>query len=157
MQKITPFLWFDDKAEEAMNFYVSIFKNSKAVSVNRYGEAGPGPKGTVMSATFQLDGQDFFALNGGPQFTFTPAVSFFVNCETQDEVDQLWEKLSDGGEKLRCGWLKDKYGVSWQIIPSVLGRMLQDEDTEKSKRVMQAMLQMNKIDIAGLRRAYEQQ
>jgi predicted 3-demethylubiquinone-9 3-methyltransferase (glyoxalase superfamily) len=156
MQKITPFLWFDGKAEEAMNFYVSIFKNSKVVSVSRYGEAGPAPKGTVMSATFQLDGQEFLALNGGPLFQFTPAISFFVNCETQDEVDELWEKLSAGGERQKCGWLKDKYGLSWQIIPSVLGQMLQDKDPEKSRRVMQAMLQMNKLDIKGLREAYDQ-
>jgi predicted 3-demethylubiquinone-9 3-methyltransferase (glyoxalase superfamily) len=155
MQKITPFLWFDNKAEEAMNFYVSVFKNSKVGRVTRYGEAGPGPKGTVMSATFQLDGQDFIALNGGPHFTFTPAISFFVNCETQQEVDELWEKLSEGGKKDRCGWLKDKYGLSWQIIPSVLGRLLQDKDPEKSKRVMQAMLQMDKIDIERLKQAYE--
>jgi predicted 3-demethylubiquinone-9 3-methyltransferase (glyoxalase superfamily) len=155
MQKITPFLWFDNKAEEAMNFYVSVFKNSKVGRVTRYGEAGPGPKGTVMSATFQLDGQDFLALNGGPHFTFTPAISFFVNCETQQEVDELWEKLSEGGKKDRCGWLKDKYGLSWQIIPSVLGRLLQDKDPEKSKRVMQAMLQMDKIDIERLKQAYE--
>ncbi|MBZ5679470.1 MAG: VOC family protein [Acidobacteriia bacterium] len=156
MQKITPFLWFDGKAEEAMNFYVSVFKNSKVVRVTRYGEGGPGAKGTVMSATFQLEGQDFFALNGGPQFTFSPAISFFVNCETQQEVDELWEKLSEGGSKDRCGWLNDKYGLSWQIIPSVLGKMLQDKDAEKAKRVMMAMLQMEKIDIAGLKRAYEQ-
>ncbi|MHB8413132.1 MAG: VOC family protein [Candidatus Acidiferrales bacterium] len=156
MQKITPFLWFDAKAEEAANFYVSIFKNSKILSVTRYGDAGPGPKGSVMSATFELDGQQFFALNGGPQFKFTPAISLFVNCETQQEVDELWEKLSAGGRKDRCGWLTDKYGVSWQIIPSVLGQMLDDKDSEKSKRVMKAMLQMDKIDIAGLRRAYEQ-
>jgi len=155
MQKITPFLWFDGKAEEAMNFYVSVFKNSKVGRVTRYGEGGPGPKGTVMSATFQLDGQDFFALNGGPQFTFSPAISFFVNCETQQEVDELWKKLSEGGEKQRCGWLKDKYGLSWQIIPSALGKMLQDKDAEKSKRVMQAMLQMSKIDINGLKQAYD--
>src|SRR5690349_12785245 len=135
MQKITPFLWFDGKAEEAMHFYVSIFKNSKIGSVSRYGEAGPGPKGSVMSATFQLEGQDFMALNGGPQFTFSPAISFFVSCETQEEVDELWEKLSEGGEKLRCGWLKDKYGVSWQIIPTDLGKMLGDKDPEKSKNV----------------------
>ncbi len=154
MQKIIPFLWFDGKAEEAMNFYASIFKNSKVVSVMRYGEAGPGPKGAVMSATFQLEGQEFIALNGGPQFTFAPAISFFVNCETQEEVDELWEKLSEGGEKQRCGWLKDKYGVSWQIIPSVLGEMLQDKDAEKSHNVMRAMLQMDKIDISVLRRAY---
>ena len=156
MQKITPFLWFNDNAEEAMNFYVSIFKNSKIGRVTRYGDAGPGPKGTVMSATFQLDGQEFFALNGGPQFTFTEAISFFVNCETQEEVDELWEKLSEGGRKNSCGWLKDKFGLSWQIIPTVLGQMLGDKDPAKSQRVMQAMLQMTKIDINGLKRAYEQ-
>jgi predicted 3-demethylubiquinone-9 3-methyltransferase (glyoxalase superfamily) len=155
MPKITPFLWFDGKAEEAMNFYVSVFKNSKVVRVSRYGEAGPGPKGTVMSATFQLDGQDFFALNGGPQFTFSPAISFFVNCETQQEVDELWEKLSEDGEKNRCGWLKDKYGLSWQIIPSVLGKLLQDKDVEKANGVMKAMLQMDKIDIKRLQQAYD--
>ncbi len=154
MQKITPFLWFDGKAEEAANFYVSIFKNSKIVNIMRCGEAGPGPKGTVMSATFQLDGQPFMALNGGPLFTFSPAISFFVNCETQEEVDELWEKLSEGGEKQRCGWLKDKYGVSWQIIPTVLGEMLQDKNAEKSSNVTRAMLQMDKIDIDILRRAY---
>jgi predicted 3-demethylubiquinone-9 3-methyltransferase (glyoxalase superfamily) len=157
MQKITPFLWFDNNAEEAINFYVSIFKNSKLLSMNRYGEAGPGPKGTVMSATFQLEGQQFMALNGGPHFTFSPAISLFVNCETQQEVDELWEKLSAGGKKERCGWLKDKYGLSWQIIPSALGKMLNDPDPEKSKRVMKAMLQMDKIDIRGLKQAYEQQ
>lgn len=155
MQKITPFLWFDGKAEEAMNFYVSIFKNSKVGRTTRYGEAGPGPKGTVMSATFQLDGQEFFALNGGPQFTFTPAISFFVNCETQQEVDELWEKLSEGGKKDRCGWLQDKYGLSWQIIPSILGILLGDKDAEKAKRVMQAMLQMDKLDIVRLQQAYD--
>ena len=155
MQKITPFLWFDGKAEEAMNFYVSVFKNSKVVRVSRYGEAGLGPKGTVMSATFQLDGQDFFALNGGPQFAFTPAISFFVNCETQQEVDEMWERLSEGGKKERCGWLKDRYGLSWQIIPSVLGKMLQDPDAERAQRVMQAMLQMDKIDIERLKQARE--
>jgi len=155
MQKITPFLWFDGKAEEAMNFYVSIFKNSKVVRVSRYGDAGPGPKGTVMSATFQLDGQDFYALNGGPHFSFTPAISFFVNCETQQEVDELWDKLSEGGKKERCGWLKDKYGLSWQIIPSALGKLLGDKDPAKSNRVMMAMMQMDKIDIEGLQRAYD--
>ena len=139
-----------------MNFYISIFRNSKIGSVTRYGETGPGQKGTVMSATFQLDGQEFIALNGGPMFTFSPAISFFVNCETQAEVDDLWEKLSEGGERQRCGWLKDKYGVSWQIIPSALGKMLQDKDAEKSKRVMNAMLQMNKIEIKSLKQAYEQ-
>jgi predicted 3-demethylubiquinone-9 3-methyltransferase (glyoxalase superfamily) len=156
MQKITPFLWFDGKAEEAINFYISIFKNSKIMSVTRYGEEGPGRKGTVMSATFQLDGQEFFALNGGPEFTFSPAISFFVNCETQQEVDELWEKLSEGGEKQRCGWLKDKFGLSWQVIPSVLGELLQDKDAEKSERVWKAMLQMEKIDINGLKQAYDQ-
>jgi predicted 3-demethylubiquinone-9 3-methyltransferase (glyoxalase superfamily) len=154
VQKITPFLWFDDKAEEAMNFYVSVFKNSKIGTVTRYGEGGPGPKGTVMSASFQLDGQDFFALNGGPLFKFTEAISFFVNCETQQEVDELWEKLSAGGEKSRCGWLKDKYGLSWQIIPSTLGEMLGDKDPAKARRVMEAMLQMQKIDIGRLKQAY---
>lgn len=155
MQKITPFLWFDHQAEEAMHFYTSIFKNSKVGSVQRYGEAGPGPKGSVMSVTFELEGQQFFALNGGPHFSFTPAISFFVNCETQQEVDELWEKLSAGGEPNSCGWLKDKYGVSWQIIPSALGKMLQDKDPEKSTRVMKAMLQMKRIDVEGLKRAYE--
>ena len=154
MQKITPFLWFNDKAEEAMNFYVSIFKNSKVVGVSRYGDAGPGPKGTVMSATFELEGQRFMALNGGPMFSFTPAISMFVNCETQAEVDDLWAKLSAGGREDRCGWLQDKYGLSWQIIPRTLMELMQDKDPEKSKRVMQAMLQMVKIDIEGLKRAY---
>jgi len=156
MQKITPFLWFNNEAEEAANFYVSIFKNSKILNIARYGEAGPGPKGTVMSVTFQLDGQDFMALNGGPHFKFTEAISLFVNCETQQEVDELWQKLSEGGQTQRCGWLKDKYGLSWQIIPSVLGKMMNDKDAEKSKRVMTAMLQMTKIDIEGLEKAYEQ-
>jgi predicted 3-demethylubiquinone-9 3-methyltransferase (glyoxalase superfamily) len=156
MQKITPFLWFDDKAEEAVEFYTSIFKNSKIGRISRYGEEGPGPKGTLMTATFQLNGQEFMALNGGPYFTFSPAISFFVNCETQEEVDELWEKLSEGGEKQQCGWLKDKYGVSWQIVPTALGVLLQDKDAEKSSRVMKAMLQMNKIDIAILKQAYEQ-
>jgi predicted 3-demethylubiquinone-9 3-methyltransferase (glyoxalase superfamily) len=156
MRKITPFLWFDGNAEEAMNFYVSIFRNSRIVNISRYGDAGPGPAGTVMSATFQLAGQEFMALNGGPEFKFTEAISFFVNCETQDEVDELWEKLSAGGEKGRCGWLKDKYGVSWQIVPSALGEMLNDPDPAKSQRVMQAMLQMDKIDVAGLKQAYGQ-
>jgi predicted 3-demethylubiquinone-9 3-methyltransferase (glyoxalase superfamily) len=155
MQKITPFLWFDGNAEEAMNLYVSVFKNSKVVSVTRYGEAGPGPKGTVMSATFQLEGQQFYALNGGPQYKFTPAISLFVSCETQQEVDELWNKLSAGGHKDRCGWLQDKYGLSWQIIPSVLGKMLGDTDPAKSGRVMKAMLQMDKIDIKKLKQAYE--
>ena len=156
MQKITPFLWFDGKAEEAAIFYTSIFKNSKIKNIARYGDAGPGPKGTVMSTTFELEGQDFIALNGGPHFTFTPAISFFVSCETQQEVDDLWEKLSLGGEKNNCGWLRDKYGVSWQIIPTALGQMLHDKDAKKSNRVMKAMLQMKKIDIKALKQAYEQ-
>ena len=153
-QKITPFLWFDGKAEEAMNFYVSVFKNSRVVSVTRYGEAGPGPKGTVMSAIFRLEGQQFYALNGGPQFKFSPAISLFVDCQTQQEVDELWEKLSAGGAKNRCGWLDDKYGLSWQIIPSVLGKLLQDKDAEKANRVMQAMMKMDKIDSKRLKQAY---
>ena len=156
MQKITPFLWFNDNAEEAMNFYTSIFKNSKIGEVTRYGEAGPGPKGTVMTATFQLEGQEFMALNGGPHFSFTPAISLFVDCKTQEEVDELWARLSEGGSTEQCGWLRDKFGLSWQIIPSVLGELLRDKDPEKSKRVMEAMLKMNKIDIAALKRAYEQ-
>lgn len=154
MQKIIPFLWFDGKAEEAMNFYLSIFKNSKIVSVSRYGKGGPGPEGTVIVATFEIEGQQFSALNGGPQFTFSEAISFLINCETQQEVDDLWEKLSEGGAKSRCGWLKDKYGLSWQVVPSILGELMRDEDPEKSKRVMQAMLQMDKLDIEGLKRAY---
>jgi predicted 3-demethylubiquinone-9 3-methyltransferase (glyoxalase superfamily) len=155
MQKITPFLWFDGQAEEAMKFYVSIFKDSKIGSVTRYGSAGPGRKGTVMSATFQIEGQDFYALNGGPMFKFSPAISFFVNCKTQKEVDALWKKLSKGGQTQRCGWLQDKFGVSWQIIPTVLTKLLSDSDKEKSARVMQAMMQMDKIDIEGLKLAYK--
>ncbi len=156
MQKITTFLTFNNQAEEAVNFYVSIFRNSKIVSMSRYGEGGPGPKGSVMSATFLLEGQEFVALNGGPQFTFADGISLFVNCETQEEVDKLWDKLSAGGEKGPCGWLKDKFGVSWQIIPTALGQLLGDKDPRKAQNVMQAMLQMTKIDIAALRRAYEQ-
>ena len=156
MQKIAPFLWFDDQAEEAMNFYTSIFQNSKIGNITRYGEAGPGPKGTVMSATFQLDGQEFMALNSGPTFTFSPAISFFVNCETQQEVDDLWEKLTAGGEEGQCGWLKDKYGVSWQIVPPGLGELLNGKDAGKSQRAMQAMLKMKKLDIEVMKLAYEQ-
>jgi predicted 3-demethylubiquinone-9 3-methyltransferase (glyoxalase superfamily) len=154
LQKITTFLWFDDKAEEAMKFYVSIFKNSKILNVSRL-EGAPGANGQVMSGTFQLEGQEFMALNGGPQFPFTEAISLFVSCETQQEVDDLWEKLSEGGSKDRCGWLKDKYGLSWQVIPTALGRMLGDRDPVKARRVMEAMLQMSKIDIADLKRAYD--
>jgi predicted 3-demethylubiquinone-9 3-methyltransferase (glyoxalase superfamily) len=155
MQKITPFLWFDNNLKDAVNFYTSVFKHSRVVSITRYGEAGPGPVGTVMSATFELEGQEFMALNGGPQFKFTEAVSFFVSCETQDEIDELWDKLSEGGQKGRCGWLKDKFGLSWQIVPPILGQMLGDKDANKAKRVMEAMLQMDKIDIETLEQAYE--
>jgi predicted 3-demethylubiquinone-9 3-methyltransferase (glyoxalase superfamily) len=155
MQKITTFLTFNDQAEEAVDFYTSIFENSKIVSTSRYGEAGPGPGGSLMSATFELDGQRFMALNGGPSFGFAQGISLFVDCETQEEVDELWEKLSAGGEKGPCGWLTDKFGVSWQVIPRVLGEMLNDSDPERAKRVMNAMLQMSKIDIAGLREVYE--
>lgn len=155
MQKITPFLWFNDNAEQAIELYLSVFKDAKIVNVHRYGDAGPGPKGSIMSATFQLEGQSFMALNGGPHYSFSPAISLFVSCETQAEVDELWKKLSEGGTTNRCGWLTDRFGVTWQIIPSVLGRLLGDKDPQKSQRVMQAMLQMNKIDIAGLERAYE--
>ncbi len=150
MKKITPFLWFDDNAEEAMNFYVSIFKNSKILSVS------PGPNGKAFTVTADLDGQEITALNGGPQFKFTEAISFFVNCETQQEVDELWEKLSAGGEEAQCGWLRDKYGLSWQIVPTALGELLGDPDPVKAQRVMQAMLKMKKIEVAGLRQAYEQ-
>lgn len=155
MQKITTFLTFDDQAEEAIDFYTSVFDNSRIVSTTRYGEAGPGPEGSLMSATFELDGQEFIALNGGPSFSFAQGMSLFVNCETQEEVDELWETLSEGGEKGPCGWLTDRYGVSWQIVPGVLGEMLNDSDAERSRRVMNAMLQMSKIEIAGLRRAYD--
>ena len=160
MQKITPFLWFDNQAEEAANFYVSVFKNSKIVSSSRYGEEGQeitGQKpGTVMTVEFELEGQRFTALNGGPQFKFNESISFLVDCETQEEVDEYWEKLSAVPEAEQCGWLKDKFGVSWQIIPRALGEMLGDPDPAKSQRVMRAMLQMHKIDIAALRQAYEQ-
>ncbi len=156
MQKITTFLTFSDHAEEAANFYTSIFQNSKIINESRYGEAGPMSKGTFMTATIQLAGQELMVLNGGPHFKFSEGISLFVNCETQEEVDELWEKLSEGGTKSRCGWLRDKFGVSWQIIPTVLGQMLRDKDTEKSKRVMTAMLQMNKIDIKLLKQAYDQ-
>jgi len=158
MQKITPFLWFDSNAEEAVNFYISLFKNSKILSVTRYGEAGPGPAGTIMTATFQLDGQEFTALNGGPHFKFTEAISLSVNCETQEEIDEFWEKLSsEGGEKGRCGWLKDKYGLSWQVSATGWDEMLQDKDPEKVKRVMEAVLQMDKIELETIKKAYEGQ
>jgi predicted 3-demethylubiquinone-9 3-methyltransferase (glyoxalase superfamily) len=155
-KKITTFLTFEDRAEEAVDFYTSVFDDSRVLSKSHYGEAGPGKAGSLMSATFELAGQEFVALNGGPSFTFSQGISLFVDCETQDEVDELWEALSaDGGEKGPCGWLTDKFGVSWQIIPRALGEMLGDEDPEKAQRVMNAMLQMSKIEIEGLRRAYE--
>jgi len=157
MKGITSFLWFDGRAEEAAKFYTSIFKDSKIGTVNRYGEHGPGPKGTVMIAKFQLDGQEFIALNGGPHFKFSPAISFVANCETQEEVDNLWEKLSEGGEKKQCGWLQDKFGVSWQIVPTALGKLMSDPDREKTSRVMRALMQMTKIDIQGLVQAFRQE
>jgi predicted 3-demethylubiquinone-9 3-methyltransferase (glyoxalase superfamily) len=165
VSKIEPCLWFDDRAEEAANFYVSVFSarratmpdggESKVLAVSRYGEAGPGPAGSVMTVEFLLEGQEFLALNGGPEFTFTPAISLIVNCETQEEVDQLWETLSEGGRKGECGWLEDRYGVSWQIVPTVLTELLDDPNPERSQRVMRAMLEMDKLDIARLRRAAE--
>jgi predicted 3-demethylubiquinone-9 3-methyltransferase (glyoxalase superfamily) len=155
MRKIRPCLWFDGNAEEAMRFYTSVFKNSKVGNVMRYGEAGPGPKGTVMAVTFELDGQEFMGLNGGPHYKFSPAVSFFITCKTQEEVDYFWDKLSQGGQTQPCGWLQDKFGLSWQVVPSALGEMLEDKDAEKSQRVMKAMLQMKKLYIERLRKAYE--
>ena len=154
MQKITPFLWFDNQAEEAMNFYISVFKDSEVVSVTRYGAGGPIPEGTVMTAKFQIEGQEFVALNGGPQFKFTEAISFVVNCESQEEIDYHWEKLSEGGEEQGPGWVKDKYGLSWQIVPVVLQELMGDEDPGKSGRLMAAMMQMTKIDIEKLKQAY---
>jgi predicted 3-demethylubiquinone-9 3-methyltransferase (glyoxalase superfamily) len=156
MQKITPFLWFDNQAEEAAEFYTSIFGNSRIVQVSRYGDAGPGPKDSVMVVAFELEGQEFTALNGGPLFKFNEAISFVVDCKSQEEVDHLWAKLSDGGEEGMCGWLKDKYGVSWQIVPTALVEMLNDPDPEKAKRVTEAMLKMKKIDIQALKQAYGQ-
>jgi predicted 3-demethylubiquinone-9 3-methyltransferase (glyoxalase superfamily) len=160
VHKITPFLWFDNQAEEAARFYVSIFRNTKIGDAARYGDEGAKvagrPKGSVMTVPFELEGQKFVALNGGPVFKFTPAISFVVDCETQEEVDRYWDKLSEGGEKGQCGWLADKYGVSWQIVPAVLPGMLQDKDADRSKRVMQAMLQMTKLDIGALEQAYGQ-
>lgn len=153
MQKITPFLWFDDTAEEAMHFYVSTFRNSKVGRVTRYGDAGPGTPGKVMSATFELEGQEFQALNGGPMYQFTPAISLFVSCETQAEVDELWDKLAAGGRPQQCGWVTDRFGLTWQVIPKQLGRLLGDPDPARARRAMQAMLAMTKIDIAGLERA----
>jgi predicted 3-demethylubiquinone-9 3-methyltransferase (glyoxalase superfamily) len=156
MQKITPFLWFDNNAEEAAKFYVAIFPNSKILIISRYGEAGPGPKGSVMLVKFQIFGQEFLALNGGPEFKFTNAVSFTINCETQQEVDTYWDKLTAGGSEIQCGWLKDKFGLPWQVTPVVLGQMLSDKDQKKAGRVMQAMMQMTKIEIPKLQQAYDQ-
>ncbi|MGE5293648.1 MAG: VOC family protein [Solirubrobacterales bacterium] len=159
MQKITPFLWFDNQAEEAAQFYTSLFNNSRITGITRYGDAGAKasgqPKGAVMTVTFTLDGQEFVALNGGPVFTFSPAISFVVNCGNQEELDEFWERLSEGGEIIECGWLKDRYGVSWQIVPAALNRMLQNPDTGKSERVMNAMLRMKKLDLRTLEEAYE--
>jgi len=155
-QKITPCLWFDDQAEAAANLYISLFKDSRILNITRYGEAGPGPKGSVVTVAFELSGQKFIALNGGPYFKFTEAVSFSIDCKTQEEVDWFWEKLiSGGGEESQCGWLKDKFGLSWQVIPTVLGEMLSDPDPQKAKRATEAMLKMRKIDVAALERAYE--
>ena len=154
MQKIVTNLWFDGRVEEALEFYTSIFANSQVKSISRYGDAGPGPKGEIMVATFELEGQEFAIINGGPEFPHSPAMSLLINCESQAEVDELWKKLADGGEHGECGWLTDRFGVSWQVVPTALDRMLQDEDEEKSQRVMQAMLSMQKLDIAALESAY---
>ncbi|WP_218618730.1 MULTISPECIES: VOC family protein [Flavobacterium] len=155
IRKITPFLWFDNQAEEAMNFYISIFNNAKILKTSYYSEGGPAPAGTLMTASFQLEGQEFIALNGGPQFAFTPAVSFVVNCHSQQEIDELWDKLSEGGQKQKCGWLLDQFGLSWQIVPTVLETLMSSGDAEKSHRVMMALLQMDKLDIKTLQDAYD--
>lgn len=154
MRKVTPFLWFDGQAEDAVNLYCSVFPDSKVLSVVRYGDAGPGPKGAVMTAAFQLAGEDFVALNGGPQFKFTPAISFSIDCKSQEEIDHYWEKLSAGGKESQCGWLEDQFGLSWQVVPTVLGELLGDPDPAKSQRVMEAMLKMTKLDIAMLQAAH---
>ena len=156
MQKISPFLWFENQAEEAANFYTSIVKNSRIVATTRYGDAGPGPKGSVLTVNFELDGRPFMALNGGPSFAFASGTSIMVMCDTQQEIDQLWERLSDGGHEVQCGWVTDKFGLSWQVVPRVLAKLLRDPNPAKSQSVMKAMLQMVKLDIAGLERAYEQ-
>lgn len=155
MPSITPFLWFDDQAEEAVNFYLSIFEDAKVLTQARYGEVGPGPEGSIMTIEFELQGQKLVALNGGPHFTFNEAVSFVVNCETGEELDHYWEKLSEGGEQSHCGWLKDKFGVSWQVVPTLLHRLISDANQEKAQMVMAAMLQMRKLDMAGLQTAYD--
>jgi predicted 3-demethylubiquinone-9 3-methyltransferase (glyoxalase superfamily) len=157
MQTITTFLWFDGKGEEAANFYVSIFKNAKIKSIARYGDAGPGPKGSVMTVAFELNGHEFVALNGGPQFNFTPAISFAVLCDTQEEIDEFWEKLTDGGKEVQCGFLVDKFGVSWQIVPSILPKMMQDKDPAKTQRLMRAIFPMKKLDVSALQRAFNQE
>ena len=154
MSKITPCLWFDDQAEEAAKFYCSIFKNSKIGKITHYGEGAPKPKGSVLTVKFRLDGQDFLALNGGPQFKFTEAISLIVNCKTQKEVDRMWKKLSEGGQEVQCGWLKDKYGVSWQITPTVLGKLMSGRNAAGAERMMQALMQMKKLDIKELKKAY---
>jgi predicted 3-demethylubiquinone-9 3-methyltransferase (glyoxalase superfamily) len=155
MQKITPFLWFDGRAEEAAEFYVSIFRDAKVTALTRYGEAGPGPKGSVMTAVFEIEGQRFIALNGGPHFSFTPAISFVVSCATQEEIDWYWDKLLEGGAAQQCGWLTDKFGVTSQIVPDVISEMMQDKDPERSRRVMAAVMGMIKLDIARLKAAYD--
>jgi predicted 3-demethylubiquinone-9 3-methyltransferase (glyoxalase superfamily) len=155
MQKITPFLWFNNNAEEAINLYTSIFKNSKIIMTSRFGEGGPGKDGKFMTGTIQLDGQEFMVMNAGPVFKFTEAISMFVSCETQEEVDYFWEKLSEGGQKSQCGWLKDKFGLSWQIVPTILGKLMHSSDPAKAKKVMDAMLKMTKLDIAALKKAGE--
>lgn len=155
MQKITPYLWFEDQAEEAASFYTSIFKNSKINEISRYGEGGPGPAGSVMLVSFELDGQQFIALNGGPQFQFTEAISFVINCESQEEVDYMWDRLTEGGEESMCGWLKDRYGISWQVVPTALPELLNAPDPEAQQRVMEVFLKMSKIDLPTLRLAYE--
>ena len=156
-QKITPFLWFDNQAEDAMNFYISVFKNSKVGEIARYGEAGPGPAGSVMTATFELDGQHFIALNAGPHFKFTEAISFVIDCQDQEEVDYYWNKLTEGGQESQCGWLKDKFGLSWQVVPTMLSKLFNTPDKEKANRAMKAMMQMKKLDIASLQKAYDGQ
>jgi predicted 3-demethylubiquinone-9 3-methyltransferase (glyoxalase superfamily) len=156
MQRITPFLWFNDNAEQAVNFYLSVFKNSKITDITHYGEAGPGPKGSVMTLAYQLDGQEFVAINGGPSYTISPAISFVVNCDTQEEIDYYWEKLSAGGKKVQCGWLQDKFGVSWQIVPPLLIELIGDPDKAKADRVMKAMLKMIKLDINAIKEAAKQ-
>ena len=155
MQRITPYLWFEDQAEEAASFYTSIFKNSKINEISRYGEGGPGPAGSVMLVSFELDGQQFIALNGGPQFQFTEAISFVINCESQEEIDYMWDKLTEGGEESMCGWLKDRYGISWQVVPTALPELLNAPDPEAQQRVMEVFLKMSKIDLPTLRLAYE--